>query len=107
MLEFGGLPATTLANQYGSPLYVYEAARIRELCPDMLILMPGVGAQEGELEAAVRASVDASGGGVIVSASRAVIYAGEGGDREGYAPAAREAATALRDSVNAARGSGR
>ena len=30
MLEFGGLPATTLANQYGSPLYVYEAARIRD-----------------------------------------------------------------------------
>ena len=29
MLELGGLPAATLANQYGSPLYVYEAARIR------------------------------------------------------------------------------
>ena len=29
MLELGGLPAATLVNQYGSPLYVYEAARIR------------------------------------------------------------------------------
>ena len=87
--------------------YPDEAARIRELCPDMLMLMPGVGAQEGELEAAVHATVDASGGGVIVSASRAVLYAGAGGDREGYAPAARRAATALRDSINAARGAGR
>jgi hypothetical protein len=44
---------------------------------------------------------------VIVSASRAVLYAGEGGDRADYALAAREAATALRDAINAARGAGR
>ena len=80
--------------------YPDEARRIRELCPDLLLLVPGVGAQEGELEAAVRAATDASGGGILVNASRAVLYAGDGAD---YARAARAAATTLRDAINTAR----
>lgn len=78
-----------------------QAARVRALCPDQLLLLPGVGAQGGDLEAAVRAAVDADGGGVLVNASRGVLYAGDGAS---FASAARAAAQQLRDAINAARG---
>jgi len=74
-----------------------ELERVRRICPDMLILVPGVGAQEGALAAAVEASLDANGEGVIVSASRQVLYASR--DRE-YAKAARRAAQQLRDRIS-------
>ena len=80
--------------------YPGEAREVRALCPDMLLLMPGVGAQAGDLEAAVQAAVDAEGGGILVNASRGVLYAGTGGD---YASAARAEAARLRDAINAAR----
>jgi orotidine-5'-phosphate decarboxylase len=80
--------------------YPTEAARIRQLAPDLPILAPGVGAQSAEIEAAVRASLDPRGRGLIVNASRAVLYADRG---PGYAEAARGAAIALRDQINAAR----
>ena len=80
--------------------YPGEAAEVRALCPDMLLLMPGVGAQAGDLEAAVQAAVDAEGGGILVNASRGVLYAGTDGD---YASAARAEAARLRDAINAAR----
>ena len=83
--------------------YPAEAARIRELCPELLFLVPGVGAQAGELEAAVRASSNASGGGLLLNASRAVLYAGQSAGNRDYARAARDAATDLRDAINAAR----
>lgn len=80
--------------------YPGEAREVRALCPDMLLLMPGVGAQAGDLEAAVQAAVDGDGGGILVNASRGVLYAGSGDD---YAAAARAEATRLRDAINAAR----
>jgi orotidine-5'-phosphate decarboxylase len=80
--------------------YPAEAARIREICPDLLFLMPGVGAQAGDLEAAVQSGMDARGGGVLVNASRGVLYASSGAD---WAQAARAAAVELRDAINAAR----
>lgn len=86
--------------------YPTEAARIREICPDLLFLMPGVGAQDGDLEAAVRAGMDASGGGIIVNASRGVLYASPvayGCSPGGWADASRGAAMQLRDQINAAR----
>jgi orotidine-5'-phosphate decarboxylase len=61
--------------------------------------MPGVGAQGGEV-GAIRAALDAHGGGVLPSASRSVLYAG-GGD--GYEKAAAQAASALRQQANDAR----
>jgi orotidine-5'-phosphate decarboxylase len=77
--------------------YPEQAARVRALAPDLLFLVPGVGAQEGDLEAAVRASADAQGGGILVNASRSVLYAGD-------AAASRAEATRLRDAINAACG---
>ena len=77
--------------------YPEEARAIRELCPDLLFLMPGVGAQAGELEAAVHAALDARGGGIIVNASRSVLY-----PAEGDAAASRAEAQRLRDALREA-----
>ncbi|HEU4760405.1 MAG TPA: orotidine-5'-phosphate decarboxylase [Dehalococcoidia bacterium] len=74
-----------------------QLARVRRLCPDMLLLLPGVGAQEGDLAASVEAGLDDSGSGFIVNVSRRVVYASSGRD---YAGAARRAAQALRDEIN-------
>lgn len=80
--------------------YPAEAARIREICPDLLFLLPGIGAQQGDIDAAVRAGIDARGGGILVNASRGVLYAGRGTD---FAQAARDEAMRLRAAINAAR----
>lgn len=72
-----------------------ELAQVRSRCPDMPILLPGIGAQGGDLEASVAAGVDADGRGLLVSASRSVIYAG--GEEH-----IRAAASELRDAANAA-----
>ena len=86
--------------------YPQEAAEVRAICPTLPILMPGVGAQAGDLEAAVQAGVDALGGNLIVNASRGVLYAppAASSDRPAWAEGARVAAVALRDAINAARG---
>ncbi|MQC25518.1 MAG: orotidine-5'-phosphate decarboxylase [Chloroflexi bacterium] len=82
--------------------YPEEAARIREICPDLLFLMPGVGAQAGEVQAAVQAATDARGGGILVNASRGVLYAPPA-EGERWVDASRRAAESLRDEINRAR----
>jgi orotidine-5'-phosphate decarboxylase len=74
-----------------------ELERVRAICPEMTILLPGVGRQEGDLAAALRAGLDAEGGGLIVNSSRQVLYASTGDD---FAGAATRAALALRDEIN-------
>lgn len=71
--------------------------RLRALCPGMPFLVPGIGAQEGDLAACVRAGVDARGRGLLISASRGVTYASAGRD---FAAAARAEALRLRDAIN-------
>lgn len=86
--------------------YPEEAARVRAICPDQQILLPGVGAQQGDVDAAVGAAVDANGRGVLVNASRGVLYATpfkNGCAVGGWAEASRDAARELRDSINNAR----
>ena len=81
--------------------YPEELAAIRAVVPDMPLLVPGVGAQGGDLEAVVRHGADASGKGLIINASRAVIYAQAGGSSVGSnesGPA--QAARALRDEIS-------
>jgi orotidine-5'-phosphate decarboxylase len=80
--------------------YPEEATRLRALAPDRLFLMPGVGAQGGDIATALRAALDARGGGVLPAASRSVIFASSGPDFEA---AAADAARTLRDAANAAR----
>ncbi len=80
--------------------YPQELRTIRSMCPDMPILIPGVGAQGGDLEASVLAGVDVSGEKAIIAVSRAVLYAGEGTD---YAADAANEARVLRNRINEAR----
>ncbi len=75
-----------------------QLAALRELCPGMPLLIPGVGAQGGDLEAAVRAGVDEHGRMALINSSRGIIYASRGKD---YGEAAGEVARNLRDSINA------
>ncbi len=78
--------------------YPEEIRAVREIAgPEMIFLMPGIGAQGGDLEKAVTAGVNPSGTGIIVNSSRGIIYANNGED---FAEAAREAASKLRDEIN-------
>jgi orotidine-5'-phosphate decarboxylase len=74
-----------------------QLAETRRLCPSMPFLIPGVGAQGGGLEAAVRNGVDARGRLAIINSSRGIIYASRSPD---FARAARRAASRLRDTIN-------
>jgi orotidine-5'-phosphate decarboxylase len=74
-----------------------QLARVRAIAPEVPILLPGVGAQSGDVAAALNAGLDADGAGLLVSSSRGITYASQGED---FAEAARAATIALRDSVN-------
>jgi orotidine-5'-phosphate decarboxylase len=78
--------------------YPQQLKQARELCPDMPILVPGIGAQEGALEDAVKAGLNAQREGIIVNASRSVLYASR--DKKDYALAARAATAQLREHIN-------
>jgi len=80
--------------------YPEELRVVRGLCGDMPFLVPGVGAQGGDVAAAVRAGVTRDGTGLMLSSSRAILYASSGAD---FAHAARQATQALRGEINAAR----
>lgn len=77
-----------------------QLREVRAIVGDMPLLVPGVGAQGGDAEAVVRNARTADGTGLMVSSSRAILYASAGDD---YADAAARAARALRDSLDAAR----
>lgn len=74
-----------------------QLADVRSICPELPILIPGIGAQGGDLADSVRCGVDAGGRLAVINASRSVIYASSGAD---YAAAARHAASLLRDEIN-------
>ncbi len=74
-----------------------ELAAVRQICPQLPVLLPGVGAQGGDLEAAVRAGLDGEGAGLLVAAARQILYASSGDD---FPLAARRVASDLRDRIN-------
>ena len=79
--------------------YPEELRRVRELAPTLPLLVPGVGAQGGDVQATVTAGLDAAGGGLVINSSRAILYAGE--DRD-FAGAARRASVKARDAIRRA-----
>ncbi|MCI4647020.1 orotidine-5'-phosphate decarboxylase [Phaeodactylibacter sp.] len=94
------------AQEWGTPgnlMYVVGATHpekfkeIREIAPDHFLLVPGVGAQGGDLEALTRHGANADVG-LLVNSSRGIIFAGEGED---FAEKARSAAQALQTSMAA------
>ncbi len=76
--------------------YPVDLALVRQRCPDLPVLAPGVGAQGGDLAEAVRAGLSEGTGPLLVTVSRTVLYASGGPD---FARAAREAAQQLRDEI--------
>ena len=80
--------------------YPRELAEVRERVGDMPLLVPGIGAQGGDVAQVVRNGRTRAGTGLIISASRSVLYASTGSD---FAAAARGAAEVLRAQINATR----
>jgi orotidine-5'-phosphate decarboxylase len=81
--------------------YPEDLADIRSRVGDLPLLVPGVGAQGGDVAKVMAAGKTKAGTGLVISSSRAILYASSGED---FASAARKATLALRDSINAHRG---
>lgn len=79
--------------------YPEELEAVRALCPALPFLVPGVGAQGGDVEKVVRAGRTADGYGLVINSSRGIIYASGGDD---FADRAGLAARELRDQIRAA-----
>jgi len=77
--------------------YPDELKEVRAIVGDIPLLVPGIGAQGGDVEKAVKSGRDSMGAGMIINSSRGIIYAGTG---TGFAEAARAAAIELRDEIN-------
>jgi orotidine-5'-phosphate decarboxylase len=80
--------------------YPRELAEVREIVGNMPFLVPGVGAQGGDVAQAVQNGQTAAGAGLVVSSSRGILYASSD---ENFASAARDATVKLRDQINASR----
>lgn len=80
--------------------YPRELAEVREVVGNMPLLVPGVGAQGGDVAQVVQNGQTAAGAGLIISSSRGILYASSGED---FATAARDATLRLRDQINAGR----
>jgi orotidine-5'-phosphate decarboxylase len=80
-----------------------ELARVRALVGELPLLVPGIGAQGGDVAATVAAGQTGDGLGLMINSSRAILYAGEGnGPDVDFAAAARQAAIDTRAAINAA-----
>lgn len=113
-LEVGGLPLYKVVAQHvvdvwntngnclvmAGATYPEEIAEVRKIVGDMPILIPGIGAQGGDLEKTVAAAKDSRGRGMIICASRSVIFASSGKD---FAEAARREAQTLHGAITKAR----
>lgn len=77
--------------------YPRELAEIRAVVGNLPILIPGIGAQGGEVEATVKAGQDIRGMGIIINSSRGIIFASNGPD---FAEAARKAVQQLTGEIN-------
>ncbi len=95
--------AATRWNSHGNcglvvgATYPGELGEARSIVGDMPVLVPGVGAQGGDIQQAVHYGQTRAGTGLLVSSSRAILYASA---REDFAEAARAAAQSLRETIN-------
>ena len=77
--------------------YPDELQKVRAVVGDLPMLVPGIGHQGGDLESTIRAGLDSQGEGLLISASRSIIYASDGLD---FAQAARREARRLHREIN-------
>ena len=87
--------------------YPDEIRRVRDVCENMFFLIPGVGYQGGDLQAAVSAAADVNGLGFTISSSRQIMYAAKDSNGElkcnmKSANRVRAVAMRLRDEINSA-----
>ena len=115
-LDVGGKPlylrvAAMVAQQWNShgqcalvvgATFPEELAQVRAIVGDMALLVPGVGAQGGDVAATVMAGKTASGAGMMISSSRAILYAAPAAG-EDFASAARRVALETRNAINLCR----
>ena len=80
--------------------YPAELAEVRRIVGDLPLLVPGIGAQGGDIAATVAAGRNAQGAGLIINSGRAILYAS---GAEDFAAAARRVALETRDAINAER----
>jgi orotidine-5'-phosphate decarboxylase len=76
-----------------------EIAEVRKIVGEMPLLVPGIGAQGGDIEATVLAGQTRDGMGMMINSSRAILYAKQV-DGEGFADAAARVARETRDAIN-------
>lgn len=74
-----------------------ELREVRDICPEMPFLVPGVGAQGGDVQQVVEKGACADGTGLVINSSRGIIYADSSTE---FAAGAREATKQLRDTIN-------
>jgi orotidine-5'-phosphate decarboxylase len=110
-LDVGGLPlyqhvARLVAQEWNAngncalvtgATWPEQLAEVRALVGDIPLLVPGIGAQGGDVEAVLRHGRTADGHGLMINSSRAILYAGNGED---FAHASRAATLELRDTIN-------
>jgi orotidine-5'-phosphate decarboxylase len=90
-------------NEYKNCLMVIGATapeqlqKIRSIAPDIYFLVPGIGAQGGNLEATVKAGLTKDKSGLIINSSRDILYASS---NEDFALKAKEKAAALQEQIN-------
>lgn len=77
--------------------YPKELETVRAIAPEMTFLVPGIGAQGGDVEKTVRAGLNAQKTGLIINSSRGIIFASHGPD---FAERARLETAALRQAIN-------
>lgn len=77
--------------------YPEDLQKVRAIIGDMPVLIPGIGTQGGEVAATVNAGKDSRGRGMIISASRSILFASRESD---FAQAARKATAQLKAEIN-------
>jgi orotidine-5'-phosphate decarboxylase len=112
-LDVGGKPlyqhvAGLVANKWNAngqcalvvgATFPEELAQVRAIVGDMPLLVPGIGAQGGDIAATVNAGRTAAGAGMMINSSRAILYAAPQAG-EDFAAAARRVAEETRDAIN-------
>ncbi len=77
--------------------YPEELAEVRGMAGDMIFLVPGIGAQGGDVEKTVKAGLNSKKAGMVINSSRGIIFASGGED---FAEKAREETLKLRNEIN-------
>ncbi len=94
---------TACANSLGlvvGATYPEELKQVRQRVGDMPLLVPGIGAQGGDVMTTVQAGLDSTGYGMLINSSRAILYAGDG---DNFAHQSARAAQQTNDAINQAR----